>query len=304
MYTDKIWKPGKKSFTHFLKIMPLLFFLLLPGITLLAQDAEKPEDKPVKATFNSAWLIDNQSVMVPMKGTFEFDILHRFGTMGNGYSDLFGLYASSNMKLGFSYAPIDNLFLGFGLTKRKHMLDFSAKYALLKQTKSGKMPISATYFVNSAIDTRKEAARSKVYNTSDRFSYFHQLIIARKFSPGLSLQVAGSISHFNMISENMKNDHIAISGGGKIKLTEAMNCIFNIDQPITKHTLNNPNPNLSLGLELATSSHAFQIFLGNYAAIIPQENNFFNTNNYVPADGESFGDNILLGFNITRLWNW
>jgi hypothetical protein len=79
--------------------------------------------------------------------------------------------------------------------------------------------------------------------------------------------------------------------------------IFNVDQPITKHTAGNPNPNLSLGIEMATSSHEFQIFIGNYQSIIPQENNFFNGNDYM-AEGESFWSNYLIGFNITRMWNW
>ncbi|MGK0174464.1 MAG: hypothetical protein ACI9AT_000844 [Ulvibacter sp.] len=292
-------------FASHLKVFLLLCCFILPGISLIAQEEEQPADKPVRATFNSALLIDNQSVMVPIKGTFEFDILHRFGTVGNGFEDLYGLYASSNMKLGFTYAPIDNLSVGLGLTKRKHMLDLNAKYALLKQMRSGKIPVSVTYFGNMAIDLREEDKREEVYHSSNRYSYFHQLIVARKFTPELSLQVAGSLSHFNIIQEGMDNDHYAISLGGKYKLTETLSGIFNVDQPITKHKANNPNPNLSLGLEVSTSSHAFQVFVGNYSSIVPQENNVFNANNYNPDEGEgSFGDNLLIGFNITRLWNW
>jgi hypothetical protein len=87
-------------------------------------------------------------------------------------------------------------------------------------------------------------------------------------------------------------------------MTETMSCIFNIDQPITVHKAGNPNPNLSLGIEMATSAHAFQVFVGNYASIVPQENNFFNSNNYAGGENETVWDNFLIGFNITRLWNW
>jgi hypothetical protein len=59
----------------------------------------------------------------------------------------------------------------------------------------------------------------------------------------------------------------------------------------------NPRPNVSFGLELSTSAHAFQFFLGNYASITPQRNNYFNKNDY--TNGE-----FLIGFNITRLWNY
>ena len=57
-------------------------------------------------TFESIWLIDNQTVHVPLRRTFEFDILHRFGTIKNGYSDFLGLYAPSNIRIGFGYTPI------------------------------------------------------------------------------------------------------------------------------------------------------------------------------------------------------
>ena len=66
--------------------MASCLFLLQTG--LLAQDstgktevkAKPVKVKPVKNTFQGIWIIDNQTVMVPVKGTFEMDIQHRFGT--------------------------------------------------------------------------------------------------------------------------------------------------------------------------------------------------------------------------------
>ena len=155
-----------------------------------------------------------------------------------------------------------------------------------------------------AIDTRPQDNREEVYNSSDRYSYYHQVMVARKFNHWLSLQIAGSLSHFNMIEETMNNDHWAISGSGKAKITPSLSAIIDYSQPLTAHQLNNPNPNVSFGVEIATSSHAFQVFIGNYYYIVPQENNVFNMNNWNPAEGETTWDNILIGFNITRLWNF
>lgn len=49
-------------------------------VLLWAQEAEMvaEERKPVKNMFESIWIIDNQTVMVPFKNTLEFDIQHRF----------------------------------------------------------------------------------------------------------------------------------------------------------------------------------------------------------------------------------
>lgn len=278
-----------------------LFLIAWGVLPAFGQEESLPEkDKPVRSTFESAWILDNQSVMVPIKGTLEFDISHRFGTFRNGFNDLFGLYANSNIRLGFGYAPIENLYVGFGLTKYKNLIDLNLKYALLKQTRTGKIPVSITYFGNIAIDPRDEDSREEVFNSSDRYSFFHQVIIARKFTDWLSLQLSPSLSHYNIIEKTMKNDHFAVALSGQIGITGSMDIIFGVDQPITKHTLDNPNPNLSLGLQIATSSHAFQIFIGNYNSIVPQENNVFNQKNYA----EGFQENFLIGFNITRLWNF
>lgn len=257
--------------------------LMSSSSTILAQDEIEEQAvqisndrKPIKNMFESIWLIDNQTVLVPIKGTFEFDIQHRFGVVKNGFDDLFGLYAPSNIRLGFGYVLIDKLMLGFGLTKENLTWDFNAKYAILRQSRSGHIPVSVTYYVNAAIDGRK---RENFVHNTDRFSYFHQVMIARKITEKLSVQSSINLSHYNAVEayrtpENeikpkMNNDHVSFSLLGRFKITEGMAVIANYDQPLSKHLTNNPNPNVAFGIEIATSSHAFQIFLGNYYSLIP-----------------------------------
>lgn len=296
---------GNHCRNTFLLPHSFLFIILLlfgGGGSLLAQDEEDFQDraKPVRFMFGSSMLIDNQTVIVPVPGTFEFDIQHRFGTLRNGFDDFFGLYANSNIRLGFAYVPMENLSVGLGLTKFKNLLDLNAKYALFQQTRTGSIPVSLTYYVNAAFDTRSKDRREQVFNATDRWSFFHQVIIARKVSNWLSVQVAPSLSHYNLIETTRKNDHFALAFGAEVRVSPTLAVIGNFDQPLTKHDQGNPNPNVSLGLQMTTSSHAFQIFMGNYSSIIPQENNVFNRNNY--EDG--LDENFLIGFNITRLWNF
>jgi Membrane bound beta barrel domain (DUF5777) len=88
----------------------LLLLLFAYTGSVCAQDTattrEVKKVKPVKNTFGSVWLIDNQTVMVPIKGTLEFDIHHRFGIVNNGAKDLWGFFAPSNIRLGFTYSPL------------------------------------------------------------------------------------------------------------------------------------------------------------------------------------------------------
>ena len=287
----------------------LIFTLSVPATVVWAQDGGDEEVQKIYInsrglqrvgnTFESIWLIDNQTVLVPLKKTFEFDIQHRFGTIKNGYSDLWGMYAPSNIRMGFGYTPINNLMVGFGLTKDRMLWDVNAKYALLNEKKGA--PVSMAYYVNMAIDSRKK--ENFVYDT-DRLSYFHQLMIARKITRDFSLQASINLSHFNNVDadrndegekvKRMKNDHFSFSVLGRYKVSDAFSFIANYDQPITKHRQNNPNPNVSVGVELATPLHAFQVFFGNYKWMVPQYNHFLNNNNY---ENGAF----LLGFNITRL---
>lgn len=291
--------------------------LLMISIDVIAQDAattDSTEAAPVvkkksyvRNTFEGNYLIDNQTVMVPIKGTFEFAIQHRFGTADHSFTDLFGLFAGATMRLGFSYTPIKDLQVGFGVTNDKMQVDWDLKYALLKQTRDGKIPLSITYFGNAVMDTRKKDATTIFVSTSDRFSFFNQLIFARKITENFSVQVSPSLSHFNnlegyvdstgKIMPMMKNDHFAISFSGRYKISPKTAIIVNYDQPLTQHPMNNPHPNISFGLEMRSSGHDFQVFAGNYGSILPQNNNMFNQYDFTRGQ-------FLIGFNITRLWNF
>ena len=266
--------------------------------------------KPVRSVFESTWIIDNQTTLVPQKGTFEFMMNHRFGTIYNGLSDIYGIYGSgANIRLGFNYTLWDsvgfgafkgNVALGFGSTKNGMIQDFNLKYGLLQQTRNGKIPVSVTYYANMAIETADKEEELPNGNGSDRLSYFHQIIVSRKFNDKLSVQVAPSLSHYNVVEPALYNDHFAVAVAGRYKITEQTSVLFNYDQPLTKHKDNNPQFNISTGIEVATSSHQFQLFVTNYPYLVPQKNNMYNQPNTV---NEWYQD-LFIGFNITRQWNF
>lgn len=292
------------------RLFPTCFLMLLFAFPVLAQEEDEvkvKEDKPARAAFESAWLIDGQSSYLYNAKTLEFAIQHRFGLITNGSSDIWGLYGPSNIRLALAYAPIKKLNVSLGYTKNKQILDGSIKFGILEQTRSNSMPVSLVYYVNMGIELRN--ADNYKY-TTDRLSYFHELIIARRFNSKLSIQVAPNLTHFNAvegfvdtggdrpeIKGKMNNDSWGISTGGRYKFSSQSSIIASWDQPLTEHYTNNPEPSISLGVEIATSSHAFQIFFTNYNRIIPQENYMFSQNDF--GEGE-----WLIGFNITRTWGF
>jgi Membrane bound beta barrel domain (DUF5777) len=327
--------------------------LFLLQLNLNAQDStavtQEPvlpaKVKPVKNTFESVWISDNQTVMVPVKKTLEMDIMHRFGTWNKGYEDFWGFFAPSNIRIGFSYVPINKLNVGIGFTKTSAAVipqatigvvsgplwDGNLKYSIITQTK-GKYPVSVSYYVNASYNTKKDLNKEIYRYSSDRLSYFHQILIARKVTEKLSVQVAPSLSHHNAvngyytklndstlkINRSMQFEHFAVAFSARYKLTNVTSVMINYDQPVTKHATKNPNPSLSFGVEFNTSSHSFQLFFTNYYFLNPAINNLYNSNNPFTYNDKSITDDpatvideskvkggrFLIGFNITRLWNY
>ncbi len=277
----------------------LTIFFIFPALILssgvVAQDADslavKKTDKPERPAFQSAWLIDNPTGVVNTKRTLSFDIQHRFGVIKSGNGDMLGLWAPSNIRLALSYAISNQVTVGFGTTKDNRLQDFNLKVALLRQTRSGKVPVSMTFYGNTAIDARNPEFFAKF---SDRLSYFGQLLIMRRFSPSVSLQVAPSFSHYNVVDPTLSNDQFAVAIGGKLRVTDKTSILVDYSQPFGQ---NSNNPGLALGIEMSTGSHAFQVFVGNYNGIVPQKNYMFNQNKISASQ-------FLIGFNINRLWNF
>lgn len=290
----------------------LVATMLIFSAPVLAQDeVEEPKaDKPARDAFESTWWFDGQTGKVYDKGTLEMSMNHRFGTIKSGNKDLFGIYGAANIRLGFAYAPIDKLNVGFGYTKNKSILDLTAKYAILTQTRSNSMPVSLTYYGNMGIELRADENNEIYLKNTDRYNYFNQLIIMRRFGSKFSAQLAPSYTHYNAVKWEeqsdgsflrMENDTWGLSVGARYKVSPTMIIMLGYDQPLTQHDINQPKPSINIGLEIATSSHAFQIFFTNYNRIQPQENYMFNQNDFTKT---SDGGVWLIGFNITRLWSF
>ena len=302
----------------------LLGLLIFSGASLQAQDEEEKEKpRPQRKAFESAVLIDNQSDVVNASKTLEWNIQHRFGTVENGSSDLYGMFAASNIRLGFSYTPIEKLAIGFGASKignrtgTNPFLDLSVKYKILQQTRENEMPVNLTFYGNMGIDTRDE---SKFDESMHRLSYFGQLIMSRRVSKKFSVQGTVMMSHFNAVDTLFNNDIFGIGLGARFKVSSQGSILFEWTEPITEHDINNtihgdlmrragPFRNIAIAYEVATSAHAFQITFGIYRDLAQQYNLAYNSA-YTAQDLFNANNNdwykfqYAVGFNMTRLWGF
>jgi hypothetical protein len=279
----------------------ILLILSVFIVPLSAQEEAQTEQKskPVRFTFGTSILVDNQTVATPYKGGLELEIHHRFSLIEN-VNNLFGIYGAANTRLGLNYGITDRIMIGAGTTKDYKLQDIQWKYLILQQTEDNSMPVSLSYYGNIVLDLQRKEAFGPVesYRDIHRLSYFNQLIVARKFNDILSLQVAPSVIYFNAVPRfsdvtGYKNFNFGLSAGAKATVFGSHSVILEYDQLLRKQDLEvQPKPNVSLGWEIGTATHTFQLFIANYSQIINQRNLVFNTNDFTKGE-------YLVGFNIT-----
>jgi hypothetical protein len=286
--------------------MKKVFIVLILSAFLtpvFSQETTQAQDvsKPVRNTFGTGILIDNQTVATPYKGGIELEIHHRFSLIEN-YHNLFGIYGSANTRIGLNYGITNRLMVGLGTTKDYQLQDIQWKYLILQQTEDNRIPVSLSYYGNIVADLRKqEVFGPGEYREIHRLSYFSQLIIAHKISKMFSVQVAPSMAYFNSVprtsdTTGYKNLNFGFSAGLRANLFGAHSLILEYDQLLTKQELyRQPKPNLAFGWEIGTGTHTFQIFATNYSQIINQRNLVFNTN-FFKKGGYLIGFNVIVRF--------
>ena len=293
------------------KIVFIILGLCMGFGMAFAQETEKPKDRPIRAPFESGILIDNQTTVVPSKKTLEMHIQHRFGLIkNNGASDLWGIYApSANTRMGLNYSLTNDIMIGYGITRKNMYSDFQAKWTFLKQTRKNTIPITLTIYGNMAINGQNESAFGDDYEFMNRMSYFGQFIASRKFTEWFSLEFNASFTHFNSVKSEITNitgyehDVIGVGGHMRFKFSPQSSILIMYTAPLSigsmqeNTTVSNAwKSNFGIAYEVATSTHAFQIFVSTSNGIIPQDIYMYN-------DADLSETEIRFGFNITRLWD-
>ena len=132
-----------------------------------------------------------------------------------------------------------------------------------------------------------------------RLAFAQQLMIARKINKSLSLQVTPSYLHCNLIEPSQgPNNIFALGAGSRIKLSKRISFnaeyfyLFISDNEIPDTEIYNP---LSLGIDIETGGHLFQIILTNSVGMT--ENAFLGHTTGRWLDGD-----IHIGFNISRMF--
>lgn len=267
-------------------------------LDMLDQDS-KPEINFATATFKSTRIMNGHSVERMPGGQLDFRISHRFGRLNSGAYELFGL-DQSNIRFGLEYGINDWLMIGIGRGSYEKTFDGFAKFSLLRQSSGAReMPVSLSFLSSVAINSLKWADPARTNYFSSRLSYVAQIFVARKFSQSVSLQLMPAYVHRNLVATELDpNDLYSIGAGGRIKLTRRIS--FNAEY----YYLANPKKYLSkevydplsVGFDIETGGHVFQLIFTNSVAMI--EKGFIGETTGTWGKGD-----IHFGFNISRVFS-
>ena len=253
--------------------------------------AQDTFDGKVYETFYDTRIIHGQSVEMEDEGKLKFIIGHRFGRLSDGAYNLFGLDASS-IRLGFDYGLKDWWTIGIGRSSQDKSFDSYTKFRLVQQGDG--VPVSMAFFSSVAIKGLRPIDQGFDYRFAYRMAYTQQLLIARKFSDGFSLQLMPTYVHKNLVDgATDSNDIVAIGIAPRLKVKA--NVALNIEyyQPVYGQLPDGAQPSFGLGVDINTKGHLFQLHLTNSQGMIAR--------NYITeTTGNLLEGNLHFGFNITR----
>jgi len=265
-------------------------------LTLMEKD-ERPAIDYTSATFKITRIVIGQSIELPPKGNLLFLITHHFGAINTGYENLYGLQQAS-IRLGLEYGLTTWLGLGAGLSTDRNTWDGFIKFKVLRQSKGAReMPVTIDLFANTAVYTNKWANPDRTNYFSSRLTYAFQVMIARKFGSSLSLQITPSFVHKNIVpTTDDKNDLFTLGGGGRLKVSQRVSINAEYHHLFSGQVVStNVYDSFSLGVDIETGGHVFQLFLTNSYGEIEQT---FLTD----TRGKWSNGDIFLGFNINRMF--
>lgn len=259
----------------------------------------KPTKEYVSAIFKATRIIDGHSIENVGVGVLDFRIDHRFGALNTGISNFYGL-DNATTKLALDYGITRWLMVGVGRSTLDKEYDGTIKVKLLRQTTNNSMPISLSYAADMSVISTKPTvtlAAGETYYFSNRLSYVHQVLIARKFNDWLSLQLMPTLVHINLIDSTKDNNNLyAIGVGGRVKLSKRI--AVTGEYYYVANPLSNAHNALSFGIDIETGGHVFQLVLSNSNAMT--ERAFIASPNQ--NNGKWSAGDIHFGFNISRVF--
>jgi hypothetical protein len=282
----------------------LVYFITFSNFVIAQDDLMKMLDEEPKkkeyttAAFKGTRLINMHTIETTGRRAMDFRISHRFGTFNSGSYQAFGIDLAANIRLSLEYSFDERFQFGLGRTSFQKIVDGFLKYRLLRQTSDSKTPISVTLLTTAFYSfEKKQIGGIDFYDGPiDRLSYAHQIIIGRKFSEGISFQIAPTLVHVNMVEKlDDKNDIYAICALGRVKISKRFAITAEYGYRLNKYSSQKYFDTFAVGCDIETGGHVFQLHFVNSIGLVESQ--------FIPFTNTKWNNaGIRLGFNISRVF--
>lgn len=254
-------------------------------------DSTQVSDSYATAAFKGLQIVTLQTTKMPAKKEVYFVVSHRFGTVKDGFSEFFGLDQATT-KIGGVYGVTDWLSVSASRHTLLKVYEAGVKYRVARQ--SADFPVDIVGYNTIDINSLFKKEDYPKIEFSDRLTYITQVLISRKVSEKLSVQLVPSYIHKNLYNHALENNNqFSMGAGGRMKLTKRLSVnveyMHNFDKP---DFYTNP---LSVGLDLETGGHIFQLLFTNSQAMTESG---YITN----AAGDWGKGDFFFGFNLYRVF--
>ncbi|MEX2568783.1 MAG: DUF5777 family beta-barrel protein [Cyclobacteriaceae bacterium] len=230
------------------------------------------------------------------KNTLHFAIMHTFGPIGGGIRNLYGLDNGANIQFSFEYALTEKISLGMARSSRDKFYNLFSRFHMLQQTRNNNVPLSVSLMGAAGVNSvNYQFMRENAPFFADRTSFAAQLMLARKFTDKLSIQLSPSMAYFvNPIQEYLiegdQQLYLAVGLLGKYKITGKSSLTFQWVPNLNSDLRNN----LGLGIDIEAGGHVFQMYFATSQALNEQ---------YLLAGGNGIpGEGFRVGFNVNRVF--
>lgn len=264
-----------------------LFFLSAGSLHAQMERERYKTAKTVDEAFWTSTLLAQSTTHYLEARNLNVTIMHSFGiATSNVLQNFFGLDSQPNVRLGLDYGITDRWEIGIGRSYFLNVVDLRSKYAILRQKSDGSIPLSLSVKGDIGIVTQKNRKPFE-----DDISTLLSVIFSRKFNNVVRLQISPMYAHFN--DGNVK-DLFALGIGSQIHLSKRFSLIGEY-YPVFGDRPQGTDNAFSLGLDIRTGGHVFQLFLTS--------SNWHLEQYVISQNNDQFwaGD-FRFGFNINRLF--
>ena len=279
---------------QFLNTTLLIFSLFLyPQEDLFSEIDNGNQDAAYEiAIFKGLKVINFESTKLVANKGFSFIVSHRFGTVKDGFQNLFGLDQAVT-HLNFVYGISENVNISASRSSNQKIYELGSKIRLVKQRK-GENPFNIVVYSSVLANTGLDKDNLPKLEFKHRLSYVAQLLVSRKMNSKLSFILSPTFFHDNYISNDYQNNsQYGIGFGGRYKIGKrwSLNTEYGVHLNRSNNSLYN-NP-FSIGVDLETGGHVFQLHFTNSQSM--NTNGVFGT-----STGDWTEGDVYFGFNLAR----